>query len=183
MGQAVIAYQQNFQPHSWLTVGRVYLKNGKCKLPEPAYESEDVRKRLFAARDQSDELAPEKKKSRGFVIATPAMDTWSVGAVYYRMLYGIDPTFDSTGTLIFPSTKSIKAPQMQRLSYYLTPNPKERKNLAELDPLKEVPAQIQQSQIIRPTGSSISKQAESRIRRSKAPQKTLVSMSRPNSQL
>lgn len=73
------------------------------------------------------------------MLSTPAMDTWSVGAIYYRLLYGSDPTFDSTGTLNFPSTKSIKAPQMQRLSYYLTLNPKERKNLVDLDPLKEPP--------------------------------------------
>lgn len=32
MGQSVLAYQQNFQPHSWVTLGRVYLKNGKAKL-------------------------------------------------------------------------------------------------------------------------------------------------------
>jgi len=94
-------------------------------------------------RDYIDEVAPEKKKSRGYVIATSAMDTWSVGSIYYRMLYGSDPSFDSSGTLIFPSTKSIKAQQMQRLSYYLTPNPKERKNIAELDPLKDVPVQQQ----------------------------------------
>lgn len=114
------------------------------------------------------------------MIGTPAMDTWSIGAIYYHMLYGSDPTFDSSGTLIFPSTKSIKAPQMQRLSYYLSPNPKDRKSLAELDPLKE--AVSQPSQINRDKTSSNIKPTESRVRRSSA-QKPRTGSSYPNSQL
>jgi serine/threonine protein kinase len=74
------------------------------------------------------------------MVSTSAMDTWSLGAIYYKLLYGVNPTFDSLGTLIFPSTRAIKSQQMQRLSYYLALDPNDRKNIYELDPLKQLPA-------------------------------------------
>lgn len=52
------------------------------------------------------------------------MDTWSVGVLYYKLLYGSEPDFDVSGALIFPGNRNINQDQMQRLIYFLCKNPK-----------------------------------------------------------
>lgn len=40
LGKAVISFQESGQAHTWLTPNRIYIKNGKAKIAEPALETE-----------------------------------------------------------------------------------------------------------------------------------------------